>query len=166
MIRNDEFIHNARKNYFSIGLFIITIFIVVSYITSIYAVEEIEYFPLRINDIEVLGENLVSKILFTKGDEVFLRVLVEKPLYYFLTSEMADTTDYKLIITVMDNTRTPTFIEVINSSIELGETWTIALSFPLSMESSIGKYHISAIVWEGEGIPLTQNISEEFFYVA
>ena len=107
-----------------------------------------------------------NKILFTRGDQILLKITLEKPLHYFLTSEMAGNTDYKLIITVMDINRVPTEFEVIESSINVGETWEIAHSFSLSNEASIGKYFIEALVWDNEGIPLAQYIGEAIFYVA
>jgi len=137
-----------------------------SYTTSTYALEDIDYFPIDVKKVEIFGEGMTSKILFSPGDQVFLKISVEKPLHYFLTSEMAGTTDYKLIITVMDITRTPIFIEVIDSSIEVGETWEISTSFSLSTEAIIGKYRIEALVWDNEGIPLAKTVGEVIFYVA
>ena len=166
MIRHYEFKFDSKKKFLAIILSFLTSLILMSYTTSIYAIEDIDYFPIEVKKVEIFGESMTSKILFSPGDQVVLKISVEKPLHYFLTSEMAGTTDYKLIISVMDMSRTPTFIDVIDSSIEVGETWEISTSFSLSTEATIGKYLIQALVWDNEGIPLAKTIGEVNFYVA
>lgn len=166
MIGNSYFKLNNKKKYLSLVTYFIALVFLISYVASINAVEDFEYFTLKINKVEIFGDNMKNKILFSKGDNVFLNITIEKPLTYFLLSEMDGITDYKLIITVMDATRAPTFIDVIDSSIDLGETRTLSLSFKVPSESIIGKYVIKALVWENDGIPLSKTIGEAFFYVA
>jgi len=151
-------------NILIISLF--TILVSFSYSLTIFAVDDIEYFPLTINDVEVLGEGGINKILFSRGEDVFIKVTVEKPLSYYLLDDMVNTTDYIVIVTVMDKDRTPIHIGIVESSIELGEIWDISLSFSLPSDAVFGMYHITALVWDEAGIPLSNIIQEVDFYVA
>lgn len=138
-----------------LGVF--SIFIIVSYISSIFAFDGVEYYPLRIGSVECerVGENVVGV------------VLVEKPFDYFQvdggneTDSIFGDTYFNLILTVIDDSRVPVYFEMFPSSISLGETHSIEFSFELPSDTD--RLYVSAMVWKDEGIPLSRLKGETIF---
>ena len=119
--------------------------VIVSYISSIFAFDGVEYYPLRIGSVvcELVGGNAVGV------------VLVEKPFDYFQV-DGGNETDFNLIVTVIDDSRVPVFFEMFPSSISLGETRSIEFSFKLPSDNNSDRFYVSAMAWKDEGIPLSR----------
>jgi hypothetical protein len=140
-----------------LGVF--SFFIIVSYISSIFAFDGVEYYPLRIGSVECerVGENVVGV------------VLVEKPFDYFQVDGGNETdsifvdTDYNLIVTVIGDDRVPVFFEMFPSSISLGEMHSVEFSFELPAAATSVRFFVSAMVWKEEGIPLSRLTGETIF---
>ena len=130
-----------------------SIFIFLSFISSIMAFEGVEAFPLYIYDIECERE----------GESVFGVVSVEKPFTYFQVSDSSETessfeeSDFSLIVTVIDDDRNPIFFKIYPSSISLGERYDIEFSFVLYSEVHTNLY-VTAMAWNSEGIPLSDSL--------
>ena len=145
-----------KKLSFSL-LGVFSMLIILSYVSSIFAFDGVEYYPLRIMSVECEVE----------GEDVVGVVLVEKPFSYFLVEDGNETdsifgdTVFDLILTVMDDSKVPVYFEVFSSTVSLGNIRSLEFSFELPVDSD--RFFLSAMVWRGEGVPLSRLAGETVF---
>jgi len=136
-----------------------------SYISSIFAIDEIEYYPLKVSDVKTMDSDMNSIKYFSRPDVININITVEKPLNYISMGDPSGITDFNLLITVIDPNGKPIYFNIVNYSLSLGESDQYTFSFTTSLDFDVGTYNVKVMVWKDAGIPLADSVGEAEFNV-
>lgn len=145
-----------RKKIAVLGIFVsILIFSLSSYFFALLAFDAPSPdFPLKVNQVETLNyADNATKTVFNKGETVRINITVEKALRYVNFPFSDDYFDFsgdttcRVIVSVMDNVKSPVFIDDALVTISVGGIETVFFDYPILMSDRSGQYQVKVLLW-------------------
>ena len=155
------------------GIFLVVLF---TYFQALLAfVAPSGNFPLDVISASTLDNDNLSQDTFGVGDIVRINTTIEKALSYanfpfsYDYYDFLGDTSYRVVVTVMDNSKRPVYIQSAQYNLSPGSSVVATLDYSISVGASLGTYYFEVMIWSDwlpSGKALSDSSWEGTFTVA
>jgi hypothetical protein len=154
--RTDEIIINIdSKKLLSVGIVLgIFLFVLLTYVQALLAfVAPSGNFPLDVTSVSTRDDTNITQSIFGTGDIVRINTTIEKALSYvnfpfsYAYFDFLTDTNYRVVVTVMDNTKRPVYIQSAQFNLSPGSIEVAFFDYSISAGASLGTYSFEVMIW-------------------
>lgn len=166
-IKDEIIIKIDSKRLLSAGIVVGIFFIILfSYVQALYAfVAPSGNFPLDVTRVSTLNDTNLPQSTFGAGDIVRINTTIEKALSYvnfpfsYAYFDFSGDTSYRIVVTVMDNTKRPVYIQSAQNITSPGSSVVATFDYSISAGASLGTYYFEVMIWT-DWLPSGKSLSD------